>query len=115
MANKKKSTQKNINQIVVFYSTFPNLKSAESILKILIQEKIISCANIIGAGKSIFMWKDNLTNSKEVFAILKTTQNRKKVFLSRIRDLHPYSIPCLIELKIAQANQDYLSWINEPT
>ena len=99
------------NHMLLFYITFPSKNEATKIIEKLIQENHIACANILSSGTSLFKWKGKLKKGKETFCILKTSNLKKRSFLRRIALLHPYDIPCLVELKTTSINSAYKKWL----
>ena len=65
------------------------------------------------AVESIYFWKEKVEASTEVLAIFKMTAARYSEFESRLRELHPYDVPEIVRLNIAEGNPDYLRWIEE--
>ncbi len=60
----------------VVFVTCPNTSEAENIARILINNKLAACVNIINNLKSIFTWKDNVEVYEESLLIIKTTDER---------------------------------------
>jgi periplasmic divalent cation tolerance protein len=98
----------------IIYSTSANREEACKIARKLIEEKLIACANIFPIT-SIYRWKREIVEEKEVAIIMKT----KSIFFKRIqetiKDLHSYQVPEIILVNINKGNQEYLKWIDEST
>ncbi|XDD49918.1 divalent-cation tolerance protein CutA [Leptospira sp. WS92.C1] len=93
------------------YITTKNEKEALKIGKILVEERLAACANILPKMKSIYHWEKKLTISNEAVLILKTKSALMTELTLRIKSLHSYSVPCVVSLPILEGNRDYLSWI----
>jgi periplasmic divalent cation tolerance protein len=93
------------------YCTFPDLASAEKICEMLVREKLIACANILGESRSIYLWDGKLQKEREVAAILKLASSKRKTLSERIRGAHPYSNPCVVFWTIDGGLPDFLIWI----
>mgnify|MGYP003693972477 CR=1 FL=1 len=52
--------------------------------------------------ESIYFWNEKVETSAEVFAIFKMTAARYPEFESRLRKLHPYDVPEIVRLNIAE-------------
>ena len=72
-----------------------------------------ACANILGKVTSVFRWENSIQNDDEYALILKTSEKNLEKITRRIQDLHSYSCPCIIGLKIEYGNADFLNWISE--
>ena len=97
--------------IVFFYVTFPNEKSAQKIAKIMLKKKLIACANIFPKIKSVYIWNKKITSNSECICIFKTEQKLCKKLEIELKKTHPYSVPCLAQIKLNGLNQAYKKWL----
>ncbi|MDV6235580.1 divalent-cation tolerance protein CutA [Leptospira ellisii] len=93
------------------YITTENEKEALKIGKILVQERLAACANILPKMKSIFHWEKKLTVANEAVLILKTKSDLMTELTLRVKSLHSYSVPCVISLPLLEGNREYFNWI----
>jgi periplasmic divalent cation tolerance protein len=100
-------------QFVIAFSTFPDAEIARKIARELVENAIVACVNVVPSVESIYFWKDKVETSAEVIAIFKMTAERYSEFESRLRKLHPYDVPEIVQLNIAEGSADYLRWIGE--
>ena len=100
-------------EFIVALSTFPDPETARKISRELVENALIACANIIPAVESIYFWKDQVEQTAEVLAIFKLTAARFAEFSKQLRQLHPYDVPEIIRLNVAEGSGDYLRWISE--
>ena len=96
-------------------STFPEIETARRIARQLVTEKLAACANIIPAVESIYRWQDKIENAQETFVFFKTTAARYAAFQDRLKALHPYEVPEIICLGIADGLPEYLRWVSANT
>jgi len=94
-------------------STFPEIETARRIAQQLVAENLAACANIIPAVESIYRWRDKIENAQETLAFFKTTAARYAAFQERLKSLHPYEVPEIICLRIADGLPEYLRWVSE--
>lgn len=115
MANSQKPVSQNlidmVNDIILLYTTFPDQNTADEICRQLAEERLIACANIFSPMTSHYWWKDQLEKSSEIPAILKSKKRLFPQIESRLKALHPYEVPCLIELPTDRVSQDYERWL----
>lgn len=97
----------------LIYITWPDKKSVQQAAKILVEEKLVACANILGPMKSFFIWENKLDKSNEFVMLAKTKASLETKVIERIKELHPYEIPCIISFEINGGNPDFLNWIRE--
>ncbi len=96
----------------VIYITAGNLEEARRIGKKLIEEHLAACVNIFPIS-SIYRWKDDIEESNEFGMIVKTKTEKVKEIEKRVKQLHSYEVPCVIEFKIGEGSAEYLKWIEE--
>src|SRR6266446_5979655 len=96
---------------VVALSTFPSKAKAAEILRILVEERLCACANLVPAVRSIYRWQDEICDEPEALAIIKTTSERVDALRLRIVALHPYDVPEVIVLPIEGGHAAYLAWL----
>lgn len=97
-------------QLAVFYVPCPGEKEAEALVRSLLEEGLIACAQIFPEVRSLYVWEGKLENSREAIAFIKTSREARQALLSRLRELHPYSCPCFLELESRSINEDFATW-----
>lgn len=100
-------------QLILLYSPFPSEKSAQKCAKALLSKKLIACANIL-PSKSLYFWKGKLQNETESILLAKTIPSKAKKAAHALLSLHPYGIPCVLQLK-AETNEKYARWMRSQT
>jgi periplasmic divalent cation tolerance protein len=105
----------NDSEFVFVYSTFPDLASAETISKALVEGRLAACVNIHGPMKSVYEWKGKSESGSEFATFIKTRRALTGEVIAAARPLHPYSVPCFLVLPIEGGNDDYLAWARRQT
>lgn len=101
-------------EIVVFVTT----ASEEEACKIaheLVEKRLVACANIVGAVRSVFSWEGKVADEQEALMILKSHADRFNELSSKIKSLHSYSVPEVIAIPISQGLPEYLQWVRNMT
>ena len=101
--------------VVVIYSTIDDIKQAQKIANVLVEEKLVACVNIIPNIISIYRWKGKIENDDECIIIAKTTDSNVKKVIQRIKTLHTYELPDIIVLPIIGGLKEYLEYITNET
>ncbi len=102
-------------KLVLCYITAPNYEEAKKLSEILIQEKLIACANIIKDVSSIFMWENKLETPDEVILIAKTKEALFTNVSETVKKHHSYDTPCIVALPIIDGSGEFLQWIEDET
>lgn len=96
----------------LFYVTMNAEKEATQFAKKLVAQKLAACVNILPVSKSIYLWKDEIEESKEVILLIKAKTTSFLDIESLLIKEHSYDCPCLFELKIDQMHAPFLNWLN---
>lgn len=102
----------NLFQIVL--TTCPDKLSAERIAQALVEEGLAACVNILPPMQSIYRWKGKVEQAREQLLIIKSSCARFAAIRERIQALHPYELPEIIAVPIADGLPGYLAWLNNP-
>mgnify|MGYP001364955676 CR=1 FL=1 len=94
--------------------TFPDLGTAHSICRTLIERRLAACANLLDS-KSIYSWRGDIEEAAEVVALLKTRTEDFEAIREFIISEHPYEVPCIVRYDIAKGERSYLDLIREST
>jgi len=98
--------------VLLVSSTFPEVETARRIARQLVTENLAACANIIPAVESIYRWQGKIENAPETLVFFKTTAARSAAFQDRLKSLHPYEVPEIICLRVADGLPEYLRWVS---
>ena len=94
------------------YVTASELKEAKKIARILLEEKLVACANIISKMESIYWWEGNLVEDVESILLLKTRSGLVDKVIDRVKEIHSYQTPCALEIQIKTGSEEYLDWLD---
>ena len=96
---------------ILIYITCKDLAEAKHIARNLVQEKLIACANILGPVNAVYEWEDKICEEEEYAMLLKASASKYEAVETKIKSLHSYDTPCIIQLPIERGNACYLDWI----
>lgn len=99
-------------RFLAVHTSFPNKADAQRVSRILIEEKLAACANILTA-RSIYHWKGKIEDENEVFVILKTDEDTYPTLERRLLELHPYEVPMIVALAVQTGSKSYLAWLSK--
>lgn len=100
---------------IVIYITTGSTTEAKKIGRILVEEKLVACSNIISPIRSIYSWQGKICDEREALMVLKTKKKLFKQIVKRVEELHSYDVPEIIAMPIIEGSSKYLSWLNEET
>jgi periplasmic divalent cation tolerance protein len=100
------------NELLVLV-TAPNEDLAKRVASALVEERLAACVNIVASIESVYRWEGKVTTDREALLIIKTTAARYEQIEQRVKELHTYSTPEVIAIKIERGSSDYLSWLSD--
>jgi periplasmic divalent cation tolerance protein len=100
-----------VTGIVTVYATFAHGDEAGRIARILIEERLAACANILGPVRSIYRWDGRLEDATEVAAVFKTRADAAEALIARLAALHSYDVPAAVVWPISAALPAYADWV----
>jgi periplasmic divalent cation tolerance protein len=100
----------NASTFVVF-STFPDAETAARVARTLVEEHLAACVNLVPTVRSIYRWEGKICDDTETLAVIKTTADRYPALAAKIAELHPYQVPEIIALPLADGHPPYLAWL----
>ncbi|MCS3901293.1 divalent cation tolerance protein CutA [Methanococcus voltae] len=111
--------------MILIYSTFPSLNSAKSISELLLEKKLIFCANF-WEHNSLYLGKTSDTldynekilknmddgnsqiiTSYEVGVVYKTSSKNWNELCNLFSEIHPYSTPILLKINVEELNSEF--------
>lgn len=99
--------------IASVYAAFPNEEEAKRIGRLMIEERLAACVNILGPCQSIYRWEGKIEEAGEIAALFKTRAATAPQLITRIAELHSYDLPAITAWPVADAWGPYAEWVAE--
>ncbi|MFW3440325.1 divalent-cation tolerance protein CutA [Aliarcobacter butzleri] len=99
---------------IIIQTTCSSEEEAQNIAKILIEEKFAACVQLRQI-KSFYNWDNQFCSDKETLLNIKTRKKHFKKIKSKIKELHSYDVPEIIQLDISKSSKKYLKFIKDNT
>jgi periplasmic divalent cation tolerance protein len=100
-----------VTDILIVFSTFGSEDDAVRVTRLLVEERLIACANLLPGARSIYRWNDGVADEREVVVIMKTRKQDWSALQSRLHELHSYDIPECIAVRMAAGAPRYMEWL----
>lgn len=104
-----------MNTVGIAYTTLPNREQAHQLAKLLIDQKLVACCNIIPGAESIYSWQDELCIEEEVILLMKTQSSCFDALEAQINKHHPNQLPCLLFFESTLSLEAFRLWIVQQT
>jgi periplasmic divalent cation tolerance protein len=100
-------------EVLTVLTTWPDAEKARATARLLVEEKLAACGNIVPGVESIYRWEGRVETSAEVILIFKTVIGSYQRFETRVRELHPYQVPEILVLRVTDGLPAYLRWVEQ--
>ena len=97
-------------ELLLVVSTWPDAETARRVGRVLVEERLAACANIIPGIESIYRWDGRIETAGEVMVLLKSTRRSYPALQARITELHPYEVPEILAFSPAAGLPAYCRW-----
>jgi periplasmic divalent cation tolerance protein len=98
---------------VLMISSAPSEKEGRRIAKTLVEGKLAACVNIIPRVNSFFYWEGKFCVEKESMIFIKTTLQKSKIIINKIKEIHSYKVPEIAFLEVDGGEKNYLDWMKK--
>ncbi len=102
-------------EALIVYITAPNEEEGAKIARVLVEERLAGCINIVKSIRSIYRWHENIEDDAETLMIVKTQKRLFESLETRVRELHSYTIPEIIAVPVVEGSRQYMNWLEEVT
>ena len=101
--------------VMFVYATAGDRAEALRIGRAVVAARLAACANVIDGMQSVYWWQGKLEEGNEAVLILKTTEDRVRELILRVKALHSYDCPCIEVLPVVDGHPGYLDWVAQET
>ncbi len=98
--------------MLLVWTTFATEEDAARVVRVLVEERLVACGNLLPAARSIYSWQGRVEDTREVVVLLKTRKQDWAALLSRLHELHPYETPECVAVRIAAGAPRYMAWLD---
>ena len=104
-----------MSQELVGFVTSSDTEDAARLADTLVSEQLAACVNVVPGIESVYRWEGKITRDIETLLIIKTTDARYAELERRVKELHSYTTPEVVALRIERGSEPYLNWLRAST
>lgn len=96
---------------VLVLTTIGGQADAPAFARALVDARLAACVSILPPAVSIYRWKDGVEQEAEQPLAIKTTRARVEALRAWMAAHHPYEVPELLVVPVADGGEAYLAWL----
>jgi len=104
-----------VTDLRVVFVTVSSEEEGMKIARALVAKKLAACVNLVPGVRSVFRWKGEVKDEKELLLVVKTREPKLAHLVQAVKELHSYTVPETIALPILGGSEAYLGWLREET
>lgn len=98
---------------LVVLITAPTLADARHIARILVDERLAACVNVLPECRSVYRWDDGVVEEAEAMMIAKTARDLFPQLAQRVTAIHPYAVPEVVGLPVMKVTDPYRRFLSD--
>jgi periplasmic divalent cation tolerance protein len=102
-----------VSERVVVLSTVATSADADRIAGALVERRLAACVNVVPGVVSVYRWKGAVQREGELLLVVKTRSEKLEALKEALTELHPYDVPELLALPVADGLAPYLAWLDD--
>ena len=100
-----------MSPLIIISTTVEEKNDGEKMARLLLDEKLVACAQLSSPITSYYRWEGNIVESVEFSLTLKTTAPLCEQVKARLKETHPYELPEVIVQTITESSTEYMEWV----
>jgi periplasmic divalent cation tolerance protein len=100
---------------ILVVTNLPDEQSAERLAETLVGARLAACVNILPPCRSVYRWRGKIEAAPEYPVWIKTLREHYGKVEDTIRQNHPYELPEIIAVPLADGLPAYLAWVAAET
>ena len=101
-------------KLLLLCTTVADVEDARRLARAAVERALAACVHI-DAVESYYRWQGALQQVGEQRLMFKTTEAAAPALRALILEMHPYELPALYTLEVAEASAAYAGWVVEQT
>jgi periplasmic divalent cation tolerance protein len=96
---------------IVILSTCASEQEAHKVARVLVEERLAACVNVVPSVRSFYHWKGAVESGNEWLLLIKSSRELFDALAARLESIHSYEIPEVIALPILDGAGGYMNWL----
>lgn len=100
---------------LIVWCSCPDRPVAERIACTLVEHGLAACVTELPGARSVYRWQGAVESAAESVLMIKTRAGQLEALKTAVIELHPYDLPEIIAIEVADGHAPYLEWIRTET
>ena len=96
---------------IVVLSTCATREEAEKLARVLLDQRLAACVNVIPGMRSYYRWKGAVESAEECLLVIKSSRELFASIGAVLEKEHSYEVPELLALPVLEGATNYLNWL----
>ena len=96
---------------IVVLSTCGTEEEAAKIARMLVEERLAACVNVLPRAQSYYRWKGQVESAEEWLLVIKSSRQLFAPLRAAIEKAHSYELPEVLALTVTDGAESYLAWL----
>ena len=96
---------------IVVLSTCATREEAEKLARVLLDQRLAACVNVIPGMRSYYRWKGAIESAEECLLVIKSSRELFASIGAVLEKEHSYEVPELLALPVLEGATNYLNWL----
>lgn len=96
--------------LLAVFTTVAKQDQADAIARAAIEQGLAACVQT-DVVRSSYRWQGDIVCEDEVRLMFKTARGHYAALAALLRQLHPYELPAIYALPVADTTPDYAAWV----
>ncbi len=97
---------------IVVLSACESEEQASTLARVLVEQRLAACVNILPGARSIYRWQGKIEDSAEWVLVIKSRRDLFEKLREAIANQHSYEVPEVIALPVVDGSEAYLAWLD---
>lgn len=97
-------------ELLAVFTTVATREQADALARAAIAQRLAACVQV-EAIHSTYRWQGEVVSEPEQRLMFKTRRDRYAALEALLREQHPYKLPAIFALPVAEASADYAAWV----
>jgi periplasmic divalent cation tolerance protein len=99
-------------ELLAVFTTVSTPAEADELARAAVEQRLAACVQV-EAIHSTYRWQGAVASEPEVRLMFKTARELYSALQALLEDSHPYELPAIFALPVAESSPAYADWVRE--